>query len=76
MEAIRRIITVKNQSITVILPDDFTADEVEVIILPKQDDFILTDEMKATLDSRVNEPIEEYLTSEESLNRIKNKYGL
>ena len=76
MEAIRQFVTVKNHTINIILPDDFNADEVEVIILQKQDDFILTDEMKATLDSRVNEPIEEYLTSEESLNRIKNKYGI
>ncbi|WP_409417248.1 hypothetical protein [Flavobacterium sp. PS2] len=38
MEAIRQIISVKNHSITVILPDDFIADEVEVIILPIQND--------------------------------------
>ncbi|WP_347050016.1 hypothetical protein [Flavobacterium olei] len=36
MEAIRQIITVKNHSVTVILPDDFKADEVEVIIFPIQ----------------------------------------
>lgn len=36
MEAIRQILSVKNHSVTVILPDDFTADEVEVIILPVQ----------------------------------------
>lgn len=34
MEAIRQILSVKNHSVTVILPDDFIADEVEVIILP------------------------------------------
>lgn len=39
MEAIRQIISVKNHSITVILPDDFTADEVEVIILPVQNEY-------------------------------------
>lgn len=36
MEAIRQILSVKNHSVTVILPDDFIADEVEVIILPIQ----------------------------------------
>ena len=36
MEAIRQILSVKNHSVTVILPDDFTADQVEVIILPVQ----------------------------------------
>jgi hypothetical protein len=76
MEAIRKIVTVKNHQINITLPDDFNAEEVEVIILPKQDDFDLTDEMKKTLDNRANEPTEEYLTSEESLSRIKKKHGL
>lgn len=39
MEAIRKIVTVKNHQINITLPEDFYADEVEVIILPKQDDF-------------------------------------
>lgn len=39
MEAIRKIVTVKNRQINITLPEDFYADEVEVIILPKQDDF-------------------------------------
>lgn len=38
MEAIRQIISVKNHSVTVVLPDNFTADKVEVIILPVQND--------------------------------------
>jgi len=76
MEAIRKIVTVKNHQINITLPEDFYADEVEVIILPKQDDFELTDEMKQTLDNRANEPAENYLTSEESLSRIKKKHGL
>jgi hypothetical protein len=36
MEAIRQIISVKNHTINIVLPDDFIADEVEVIILPIQ----------------------------------------
>ncbi|RBN51987.1 hypothetical protein [Flavobacterium psychrolimnae] len=35
MEAIRQIVKVKNHKISITLPDDFNADEVEVIILPK-----------------------------------------
>lgn len=35
MEAIRQIVKVKNHKINITLPDDFNADEVEVIILPK-----------------------------------------
>ena len=34
MQAIKRIIEVKNHTFTVVLPDDFTASSVEVIILP------------------------------------------
>lgn len=76
MEAIRKIVKVKNHQINITLPEDFYADEVEVIILPKQDDFELTDEMKEILDNRLNEPTENYLTSEESLLRLKKKNGL
>ena len=39
MKAIRKIVTVKNHQINIILPDDFNAEEVEVIIFPRQDDF-------------------------------------
>ena len=76
MDAIRQTVKVKNHKISITLPDDFNADEVDVIILSKQDDFVLTDEMKEILNSRANEPIEDYLTSKESLSRIKKKYGL
>ena len=37
MEAIRQFVKVKNQKISITLPDNFTAEEVEVIILPKLD---------------------------------------
>jgi hypothetical protein len=76
MEAIRKIVTVKNHQINITLPEDFYADEVEVIILPKQNDFELTEEMKHVLDNRASEPTEDYLTSDESLSRIKKKHGL
>lgn len=36
MEAIRQIVPVKNHTINIILPNDFIADEVEVIIMPIQ----------------------------------------
>ena len=37
MEAIRKFVKVKNKKISITLPDNFTAEEVEVIILPKLD---------------------------------------
>ena len=76
MEAIRQYIKVNGRNISITLPDDFDADEVEVIIMPKNNDFYLTDEMKAVLDERVNEPIEGYLTAEESISGLKKRYGL
>lgn len=36
MEAIRRTVKVNNHTINIILPDNFTAEEVDVIILPSQ----------------------------------------
>lgn len=36
MEAIRQTVKVKNHTINIILPEDFNADLVDVIILPSQ----------------------------------------
>lgn len=76
MEAIRQYIKVNGRNISITLPDDFDADEVEVMILPKVDDFYLTDEMTTELEKRLNEPSEEYISGEESINELKKRYGL
>lgn len=34
MQALRQIVNVKNHSLNIVLPSDFTADKVEVIVLP------------------------------------------
>ena len=39
MEAIRQFVTVKNHQINITLPDDFNAEEVEVIILPRSNSY-------------------------------------
>lgn len=76
MEAIRRFVKVKNHQVNITLPDDFIADEVEVIILAKNEiNYQLSDEQIQLLDDRLNEPESEYITSTESLNRLKEKYG-
>lgn len=76
MEAIRRFVKVKNHQVNITLPDDFIADEVEVIILAKNEiNYQLSDEQIQLLDDRFNEPESEYITSTESLNRLKEKYG-
>jgi hypothetical protein len=36
MEAIRQTVKVKNHRISIILPDDFNSEEVDVIILPSE----------------------------------------
>ncbi len=38
MEAIRKFVKVKNNQITITLPEDYNGDEVEVIILPKNEE--------------------------------------
>ncbi|MDN3676868.1 hypothetical protein QWY90_06040 [Flavobacterium paronense] len=76
MEAIRQFVKVKNHQINITLPDNFTAEEVEVIIIAKnENDFQLSDNQIKLLDDRANEPESEYIKSSESLNRIKEKYG-
>jgi hypothetical protein len=73
MEAIRQTVKVKNHSFKITLPDNFNADEVDVIIMPKQDDFILTDEMKTILDERSKEDKSTFITAEESITRLRNR---
>jgi hypothetical protein len=76
MEAIRQFVKVENQKVSIILPDDFIADEVEVIILVKNEiNYQLSEEQIQLLDNRLSEPESEYITSSESLNRLKEKYG-
>ena len=74
MEAIRRFIKVKNHQVNITLPEDFNAEEVEVIIFAKSE-YELTDDQIRILDDRLNEPETEYISSEESLKQIKKKYG-
>ena len=74
MEAIREIVKVKNRQVIINLPDDFNADEVEVIVL-KTIENELSEAQKAILGNRLNEPETEYITSQESLDLLKIKYG-
>ncbi|MFO7656093.1 MAG: hypothetical protein R6W78_03435 [Bacteroidales bacterium] len=37
MQALRQIVNVKNNSLNIVLPSDFKADKVEVIILPLEE---------------------------------------
>lgn len=66
MEAIRKIVTVKNHQINITLPEDFYAEEVEVIILPKQDDF----EIPQWQINEVRERTERYLKNPNNVTDI------
>lgn len=67
MEAIRQIISVKNHSVTVVLPDDFTADKVEVIILPVQNDEYQVPQWQV---DQVRERTENYLKNPKNVTDI------
>ena len=46
------------------------------IIVQEEEEERLTAEMKADLDYRLNEPTTQYITSKDSIDRLKNKYGV
>jgi hypothetical protein len=66
MEAIRQIVKVKNHKISITLPDDFNADEVEVIILPKSNNV----EIPQWQMDQVRERTEKYLKDPSSAQDI------
>jgi hypothetical protein len=68
MEAIRQIVTVKNHKITIIWPADFTAEEVEVIILPKSNGY----EIPQWQIDEVSERTQRYLDDPSSAQNIDN----
>ncbi|WP_166923650.1 hypothetical protein [Flavobacterium poyangense] len=56
MDAIRQFIEVKDHSFQVTLPNDFTANRVEVIILPLQNDtFELPESTQKILEERLEQ---------------------
>lgn len=76
MKAIRQTLKVKNRQVSITLPEDFFAEEVEVIVLSKEDDFVLSEEQKGILEERRKEPTENYISGEKSIKKLRKKYGL
>ena len=67
MEAIRRTVKVNNNTINIILPDGFNAEEVEVIILPlEQKEYTIP---QWQIDA-VRDRTDKYLKNTESANDI------
>ena len=54
MNAIRQFIEVKDHSFNVILPEDFSAKRVEIIILPSDNDVQISKETQNLLDKRIS----------------------
>ena len=54
MNAIRQFIEVKDHSFNVILPEDFSAKRVEIIILPSDNDVQISKETQNLLDKRLD----------------------
>lgn len=71
MKAIRQTLKVKNRQVSITLPEDFFAEEVEVIVLSKEDDFVLSEEQEAILDERLQEPDENYISEEKSIKNLR-----
>jgi hypothetical protein len=56
MNAIRQFIEVKDNSFNVVLPKDFTAQRVEVIIMPSEEDFSIPQWHKDIVLERIKNP--------------------
>ena len=61
----------KSKPITIVVEESDVEIENE-----SEDEIELTNEMKSLLDNRLNEDVSTYITSEESIARLKSKYGL
>ena len=67
MEAIRRTVKVNNHSISIILPDNFNAEEVDVIILPVEKKEYTIPQWQI---DQVRERTDKYLKNPESATNI------
>jgi hypothetical protein len=54
----------------------FKSKPITIIVEEDESEFALTAEMKAILEKRLQDPDEDYITGEESIEKLKEKYGL
>lgn len=54
----------------------FKSKPITIIVEEDDSDFVLTDDMKAVLDERLQEDEKTYLSAEESISQLNKKYGL
>ncbi|MEC4003864.1 hypothetical protein OX283_004285 [Flavobacterium sp. SUN052] len=67
MEAFRQTVKVKNHKINITLPDDFNSEEVDVIILPSQNNEYSIPQWQM---DQVRERTEKYLKNPENVTDI------
>ena len=67
MEAIRQTVTVKNHKISITLPEDFMSEEVDVIILPSQNNDFTIPQWQI---NQLRERTEKYLKNPENVTNI------
>ncbi|WP_396148460.1 hypothetical protein [Flavobacterium sp.] len=67
MEAFRQTVTVKNHKISITLPEDFSSEEVDVIILPSQNKEFNIPQWQM---DQVRERTEKYLKNPENVTNI------
>lgn len=76
MEAIRQFVKVKNRQVNIVLPDNFNADEVEVIILSSSQEYEIPqwhiDEVRKRTAEYLKNP-EMVLDFDEAIKEIENE---
>jgi len=58
------------------IKEKFKSKPITIIVKENEDEIELSNDLKAMLDDRLKEDEATYLTLNESLDRLKNKYGL
>ena len=58
------------------IKEKFKSKSIIVIVKENEDDIELSDEMKSMLNERLKEDEATYLTLNESMDRLKDKYGI
>ena len=65
-----------NSDILEAIKTTFKSKPITIIVEEDTDDFELSDQMKAVLDDRLLEDDKDYLSANESIQKLSSKYGL
>ena len=65
-----------NSDILEAIKTTFKSKPITIIVEEDTDDFELSDQMKAVLDERLLEDDKDYLSADESIQKLKSNYGV